>query len=253
MGLLDGKVVMVTGAGNGIGRTSATLFAAEGASVVLADVSDTAGEAVLSEIRAAGGVGTYVHCDVSVEEQAAAAVRTAVDSFGRLDGAFNNAGVGHPQVRMGEIDLADWERTLAVNLTGTWLCQKYQLKQMLEQKSGSIVNQSSSTGVAGVAMVGAYGTTKAAIIHMTELAAMEYGAFGVRLNALAPGPILTEATRRAITERPELEADIAAMVPMGRVGQASEVAESAAWLLSDRASFVTGATLSVDGGQAAKS
>jgi NAD(P)-dependent dehydrogenase (short-subunit alcohol dehydrogenase family) len=254
MGLLDNKIIMVTGAGSGIGRASALLFAQEGAAgILVTDVDDERGQETVTMIESAGGTAHYAHCDVSDEDQVSATVRTAVEQYGRLDGAYNNAGLGHGQERVADIDRAGWDRTLNVNLTGTWLCMKYQIQQFLTQGTdGAIVNQSSATGLVGWPLVGGYGATKAAVAHLTKITAAEYATDGIRVNAIAPGPIETEMVARAIQEHPETAARIASVVPLGRIGRPSEVGEAAAWLLSSRASFVTGVTLSVDGGQVSR-
>ncbi|HKA04230.1 MAG TPA: SDR family NAD(P)-dependent oxidoreductase [Acidimicrobiales bacterium] len=252
-GLLEGMVVLVTGAAAGIGRASALRFADEGAvAIVVADVDETGGRATVEEIRRRGSDGAFARCDVADYGQVAAAVDLALSRFGRLDGAYNNAGLGHGQAPIAEIDQAGWDRTVAVNLTGTWHCMKHELLAMVELGSGAIVNQSSATGIVGWPLVGGYGATKAAIAHLTKIAAAEYADRGIRINAIAPGPIATDMVARAIAARPEVEQHINESVPMGRIGQPDEVAEVAAWLLSPRSSYVTGATIPVDGGQTSK-
>lgn len=250
MGLLAGNVAFVTGGANGIGRAAALCFAREGAvAVVVADVDAAAGQRVADEIERGGVHARFVLCDVSDEASVARAVASAIESFGRLDCAYNNAGLGHGQVELAAITAQAWNRTVAVNLTGTWLCLKHQLPVMADAGKGAVVNQSSSSGVLGRPLVGGYGATKAAISHLTKVASSEYAARGVRVNAIAPGPIATDMVRRAVADNRTLSSEMLASVPMGRLGEPDEVAEAAAWLLSDRASYVTGVTLAVDGGK----
>jgi NAD(P)-dependent dehydrogenase (short-subunit alcohol dehydrogenase family) len=253
MGLLDGKVVLVTGAAAGIGRASAIRFAQEGArGVVVADVDDTGGAETVSMVADCGAEALFVHCDVADEELVAAMVESAAGRFGRIDGAYNNAGLGHGQADLASIDRKGWNRTLDVNLTGTWLCLKYELLHMAAAGGGAIVNQSSATGYLGFPLVAGYGATKAAIMQLTMTAAVEYATRGVRVNALAPGPIRTDMVARAIEANPNLAAHLEAAVPMGRIGEPDEVAQAAAWLLSDRSSYITGVTIPVDGAQTCK-
>ncbi|MET0448490.1 MAG: glucose 1-dehydrogenase [Aeromicrobium sp.] len=248
-GLVEGKVALVTGAANGIGRASARAFAREGAKVVVSDVDEDGGRETVALIQADGGEATFVACDISDAEQVAALVATTVSTYGALHCAHNNAGLGHGQARVADIERAGWDRTLAVNLTGSWLCLQEELRHMEANGGGSIVATSSSTSLLGFPMTAGYAATKAAINQLVRSSANEYARSGVRVNAVLPGPIETNMVAGALVENPELKAILDASVPLGRIGQPEEVAEAVVWLCSDRASYVTGTSLPVDGGQ----
>jgi NAD(P)-dependent dehydrogenase (short-subunit alcohol dehydrogenase family) len=249
-GLVAGKVALVTGAGNGIGRASALKFAAEGAvAVAVADMDGEAAEKTVAMITERGGRGAAYALDIADEAAVERLIDEVVSKFGGLHCALNNAGSGHPQVRIGEIERDAWERTFAVNATGTWLCMKYEIKHMLGAGGGAIVATSSATSVLGFPLTGGYGASKSAINAMVRTAANEYARDGIRVNAVLPGPIATDMTVRAIARTPGLEQHLIEAVPMGRIGTPDEVAEAAVWLCSDRSSFITGAMLAIDGGQ----
>ncbi|WP_439813815.1 SDR family NAD(P)-dependent oxidoreductase [Zavarzinia sp. CC-PAN008] len=250
-GLLAGRVGLVTGGGSGIGRATALRFAAEGARVVVADRNADSAQSVASEIVAAGGEALAVVADVSDDAMVQAMVQGTLARFGRLDCAFNNAGIGAAELgaagqKLGEMEEAAFDRLVAINLKGVWLCLKHELGAM--QGGGAIVNTASIGGLIGLPGSGVYTATKHAVIGLTRAAAVEYGPRGIRVNAVCPGYIETPLTvdtlsRRADAIRPRL--------PLQRVGQAEEVAALVAWLCSDQASYVSGAAYTADGGYTA--
>jgi NAD(P)-dependent dehydrogenase (short-subunit alcohol dehydrogenase family) len=245
--LLAGKVLIVTGASRGIGAAAARLFAARGATVVAAARDEQALGAVAGEIGRAGGKASVAPTDVTDPDGVERLVATTIERFGRLDGAFNNAGEGHRPMPLAELDPAEFKRTLEVNLVGVFLCLRAELRRLTA--GGAIVNMSSSAGLSGAPGMGAYSAAKHGVIGLTRTAALDYGPSGVRVNAIAPGPILTE---EGIGSAPaEIQERVAQMLPLRRLGTVDEVAELAAWLLSDAASFVNGAVISIDGGKLA--
>lgn len=247
-GRLTEKVALVTGAGSGIGRASALAFAREGAKVVLSDISIEGGEATGQVIRDAGGEATFVYADVAQAGDVATLIDTAVHRYGRLDCAFNNAGIKGPIAPVAEVTEEDWHRTLAVNLTGVWLCMKHELAQMLQQESGVIVNCSSVAGLVGFRGSAAYVASKHGIVGLTKTAALDCAQAGIRVNAVCPGVVQTPMIERFTGGSPAAKAELIAMEPMGRLGTADEVAEAVIWLCSPAASFITGHALVVDGG-----
>jgi NAD(P)-dependent dehydrogenase (short-subunit alcohol dehydrogenase family) len=251
-GLVHDKVALVTGAASGIGRASALAFAREGACVVLSDRDAVGGKASAEAVLAAGGEALFVAADVTREDDVAALVRSAVERFGRLDCAHNNAGVTGAMGGIQDLSLAGWEQTLAINLTGVFLCLKHELAQMRRQKSGAIVNTSSGAGLVGVPGLAPYCASKHAILGLTKTAALENASTGVRINAVCPGSIDTPMLQRYMGLGPEVEKMIRASQPGGRLGTPEEIAEAVVWLCSDRASFVTGASLLVDGAAVAR-
>lgn len=251
----DGKVVLVTGGASGIGRATALAFAHEGARVVVADHAAEAGEATARAIRAAHGEATFVACDVVQPVQVEAMVSAALKAYTRLDYAINNAGIEGIQATTAEYPLDVWNRVIGVNLTGPWLCMKYEIPHMLERGGGAIVNMSSILGTVGFANACAYTATKHGLIGLTQVAALEYAARGIRVNAICPGFIETPMVMErslAAGKHPEIYQQLAMLHPLGRLGTPDEIAAAALWLCSDAASFVTGHAMLVDGGYTAR-
>ena len=243
-----GQVALVTGACSGLGLATARQFAQAGAAVVLADVDSKGLTALSKELVDAGHKAVGTVCDVSNEEQVSAAVQTAVDSYGRLDFAFNNAGIIDPPLETADVTAANFDRVNAVNSRGVWACMKHELRQMRQQGSGAIVNCSSLSGLVGGAGRTAYHAAKHAVIGLTKSAALEYAARGIRINAVCPGTIETRMVSDMV-KKGELELERAlALAPIGRIGQPDEIAAAVLWLCSPGASYVVGVALPVDGG-----
>lgn len=240
------KVVLITGGTSGIGRATAVSFAKAGARVVVAGRRDDAGAKTIELIRQDGGEGVFVKTDVSKLEQARSLLDHVVKTFGRLDIAFNNAGSEGPLGRLAELDEAEVEEAVNINFHGTRMCMKFEIEKMLNAGSGVIVNCSSVAGLIGIASSSIYCATKHAILGLTKAAALEYASSGIRINAIAPGPIETDMLKRIATHQ-QIH-NRAAAVPMARLGTALEVADVVMWLASDSASFVMGQTIVVDGG-----
>jgi NAD(P)-dependent dehydrogenase (short-subunit alcohol dehydrogenase family) len=245
---LEGMVAIITGASRGIGATSARTFATQGAKLVLAARTEQSIQAIRDEIRDAGGEALAVRVDVSDPQSVESLVKETIGKYGRLDAAFNNAAGGPPPTPLADLPVEAFDESVAVNVRGTFLCMKYEIPAMLAAGGGAIVNMSSTAGLRGVPGLAGYVASKHAIIGLTRVAALDYARQGIRVNAITPGPILTE--RLAGLEASDRER-VSAFVPMGRLGKAEEVAATAAWLLSAQASFITGAVLSVDGGRLA--
>lgn len=246
--LLSAKVVLVTGAGSGIGQATALTMAREGASVVIADRDEAAGTATLEMITGQGGRGLTIIVDTSQARGVETLVRRAVDCFGRLDCAVNNAAVRGPVVLTAEHTEENWDRIVSTNLKGVWLCMKFEIGQMLRQGGGAIVNIASNFGLVGSPGRSAYSASKHGVIGLTKAAALEYARRNIRVNAVCPGPTRTPFMESMLRERPEFLPALEAAQPIGRVAQSSEIAEAVVWLCSERASFVNGASLPVDGG-----
>jgi NAD(P)-dependent dehydrogenase (short-subunit alcohol dehydrogenase family) len=244
---MAGKVALVTGGSSGIGRATALAFASEGARVVVADVAVEGGEETVRSIEAAGGIAVFVRTDVSKANEVEALVSQTVGRFGRLDAAFNNAGTEGAVASTVELAEADWDRVIATNLKGVWLCMKYEIPLMLEHGAGTIVNTSSVYGMVAGRGVAAYVASKHGVAGLTRAAALEFAPHGIRINAVCPGAIRTPMLMRHIPDA-EAEERWKTLEPVGRMGAPEEVAAAVVWLCSDAASFVTGSTLAVDGG-----
>jgi len=246
-GLLEGKVALVTGASSGIGRATALAFAREGARVVFSDVNAEGGEETVSMISKAGGEGIFVHADVSKAADVEAMGNKTIMVYGRLDCAFNNAGIAVGGGPIHEDSEENWNRIISINLKGVWLCMKYEIPQMLKQGEGAIVNTSSVAGLVGYAINPIYSASKHGIVGLTKSAALQYAKAGIRINVVCPGIILTPMVHD-LSEDSELEKWALGHVPEGRLGKPEEVAAAVVWLCSDTTSYVTGAVIPVDGG-----
>lgn len=250
---MEGKVAIVTGASSGIGLHTARLFAEKGASVVLADVDETAGREAAKAIDDAGGNALFVKTDVSQSAQVKELVDRTIERFGRLDYAVNNAGVSGESVPTADITEEDWDRVIGINLTGVWLCMKHEIEAMIQNEGGAIVNVASVLGKVGFANAAAYVSAKHGVVGLTKSAAMEYATLGVRVNVVCPGFIYTPMLESAgMEEGSEMHTYISSLHPMQRMGTPEEVATMIVWACSDEASFVTGASLLVDGGYTAQ-
>ncbi|MGE5649971.1 MAG: SDR family oxidoreductase [Bacillota bacterium] len=243
-----GKAVLVTGAGGGIGRATALAFGRAGARLVLSDISAQAGEESVALVRQSGGEAIFVQADVSRDAEVEALVAKTVAAYGRLDCAFNNAGIEEESKPIGECEEALFDRIMAINVKGAWLCMKHEIRQMLRQGGGAIVNTASVAGLVGAPLQGVYAASKHAVVGMTKTAAAEYGKAGIRVNSVCPGVIRTAMLERALEREPRREKHIVRAHPIGRIGEAAEIAGAVLWLCSDAASFVTGHQLAVDGG-----
>lgn len=248
--IFNGKVAVVTGGSFGIGRATALLFAQKGAKVVIADCIED--NETLNAIKASGGEAIFIKCDVSKEEDIKMMVEKTVSTFGRLDFAFNNAGIEGLSSSTHECTNENWDKVIGVNLKGAWLCMKYEIQQMLKQKKGAIVNTSSVAGLVGFLGIPAYVASKHALNGLTKTAALEYAKVGIRVNSVCPGVIKTPMIDRFTGKKKEVEKQFEDMEPVGRMGLPEEVAEAVCWLCSDGASFVTGDTIAVDGGWTAQ-
>lgn len=248
MGILEGRVALVTGGGSGIGRAASSAFAGAGARVIVSDVAAPGGEDTVALIRKAGGDALFVRADVSRAADVATLVARAIESYGKLDCAFNNAGIEGTMASTADCTEENWDRVIAVNLKSVWLCMKHELPHMLGRKAGAIVNCSSVAGLVGFPELPAYVASKHGIVGLTRAAALECATAGVRVNAVCPGVIRTPMIDRITGGRAEEEARFIDAEPVRRMGRPEEVAAAVVWLCSDAASFVTGHALAVDGG-----
>jgi NAD(P)-dependent dehydrogenase (short-subunit alcohol dehydrogenase family) len=246
MKMLKDKVAIVTGGGSGIGRAVAISYAKEGAKVVVSDIDDQGGKATVDMILNDGGEAIYVHANVASAADNEALVKKAVDAYGALHIACNNAGIGGPAALTGEYPLDGWDKVIAINLTGVFLGMRYQIPEMLKAGSGAIVNIASILGQVGFATASAYVAAKHGVVGLSKNAAIEYADKGIRVNSVGPAFIKTPLLEKNLT--PEVMDFLVTKHPIGRMGEAQEVAELVLWLSSDKASFVTGNYYAVDGG-----
>ena len=244
--IMENKVILVTGSGSGIGRSTAIAIAGEGGKVLVNDISEDGGRETANHIKQQGGEATFVRADVTKSTEVEKLIDACVQIYGRLDGAYNNAGIGHSTRKLHEIPEADWDRVIAINMKGVFLCMKYELMHMLRQGSGSIVNCASMVGLVGWREESVYTASKHGVIGLTRSAAAEYATKNIRINAVCPGIILTPMSQYQGNDPEEIKRMYA--IPMERRGYPHEVAETVIWLLSDRSSYTTGHALVLDGG-----
>lgn len=245
---LAGKTALVTGGASGIGRAAALAYARAGAKVLVADVDLEGADETVSFMGGLAGTGLSISSDVSRGDEVERMVNAAVDAWGQLDCAFNNAGIQGELAQTAACTEENWDQITGVNLKGVWLCMKYEILQMLKQGSGAIVNNASNFGVVGSNGMPAYSASKHGVLGLTKTAAIEYAERGVRINAVCPGPVQTPLVDKIIAKQPEIVDAITEREPIGRMGQPDEIAGAVVWLCSAEASFVIGAVLAVDGG-----
>jgi NAD(P)-dependent dehydrogenase (short-subunit alcohol dehydrogenase family) len=245
------KVVLITGAGNGIGRATALAFAQQGASIVVADINRDDGEKTTAMITEAGGAATFILCDVTKDHDVQSMVNGTLETYGKLDIAFNNAGIEIEQSKLADGDESTYDKIMDVNVKGVWRCMKYQIPALLQQSTSAIVNTASIAGLGAAPKMSIYSASKHAVIGLTKSAAVEYGKKGLRVNAICPAVIDTEMFRRATQNDPQKEQYVRSLHPVGRIGQAEEVAAAVLYLCSDLAGFTTGIALPIDGGATA--
>ncbi len=246
---MKNKTVIITGAASGIGKAAAELFATKGANVVVSDIQESEGAKVVKDINAKGGIASFFKTDVSKPEEMEALVNFALKTYGKLDIAINNAGIGGELNPIAEMSIEGWQKVISVNLTSLFYGMKYQIKAMLKNGSGSIVNISSILGSVGFAGSAGYASAKHGVVGLTQTAALEYSAQNIRVNAVGPGFI--ETPLLSVLDG-EMKKQLAALHPIGRIGKSEEVAELIFWLASEKASFVTGSYYPVDGGYLAR-
>lgn len=248
---LENKVAIITGGSSGMGRQTAITFAERGAKVVIADLSVEAGETVVAEIVKAGGQAMFVRTDVSSAASVEAMVEKTVATYGGLDCAFNNAGIEGKSSTLVNCTEETWDRTIAVDLKGVWLCLKYEIPQMIKRGGGAIVNTASIAGLGGSPGLPAYGAAKFGVVGLTKTAAVEYAKRGIRVNAVCPAVIRTPMVERLFADNPKVQQAMAGAHPLGRIGEPLDIALGVAWLCSDEASFLTGQAIPFDGGMLA--
>ena len=249
---LEGKIALITGSGSGIGRMTSLTFAREGATVVCADVNREAGEETAAKIRAAGGKAEFAAVDVTDDAQVQALIARIAKTHGRLDCAYNNAGIEGDVIDTHETTERNFDRIMAINVKGVWLCMKYEIRQMRKQGGGAIVNTASAAGLVGFRSLPIYVASKHAVVGLTKSAALENAESGIRINAVCPGPVDTPMMERITSNEGQPgRKDFEAFVPMHRYAMPQEIANAVAWLCSEQSSYVTGTALRVDGGIAA--
>ncbi len=248
---LEGKVGLVTGGGRGLGQACCELVAREGGKVIVADIDPKTGEETVRLVKAAGGDARFVRTDVSQSRDVEAMVKAAIDTYGRLDFAVNNAMIPPPFKPLADLSEEDWDRTMAVNLKGVFLCMKYEIQAMLKQGSGSVVNIGSGNEHAAAPGINAYAAAKRGLLGLTAVAAIDYAERNIRVNAVGPGTMVTPAMRKALEDNPKHREFLESLAPIKRFSDPHEVAEAVIWLCSDKASFVVGHTLVADGGACA--
>ena len=250
MKTLENKVAIITGSGSGIGKSTALLFAKEGAKVVVTDINEEHGNSVVKEIEANGGDAIFIKADTSKAEDSEMTVKKTIEKFGQLDIAVNNAGISGPTEPIGEYSIEAWDKVISINLSGVFYGMRYQIPEMQKAGKGSIINVASILGQVGFANSSAYAAAKHGVVGLTKTAGLEYGKSGVRVNAVGPAFIETPLVKDSLSE--DAYNSLAEMHSMGRLGQPNEVAELFLWLASDKASFATGAYYPIDGGYLAK-
>jgi NAD(P)-dependent dehydrogenase (short-subunit alcohol dehydrogenase family) len=248
---IEGRVALITGAAGGIGESTAYAFAAAGAKLMLADFDEERGRTVAAKIVSEGGSAEFTACDVADEAQVKALVERTVSAFGSLDFAHNNAGVTGVNAKLADQEFDTWNKVIGVNLTGVFLCLREELRVMIEQGNGAIVNTASNAGFRGFEGLGPYVASKHGVIGMTKSAAVEYGPLGLRINAVCPGATESPMLERVLAHDAAIAPAMTSRVPLGRFGRAQDIAEAVVWLCSDSAAYITGTTLLVDGGNTA--